>query len=110
MSSGRAAASRAYSLPRGAEEILLGSFVIAEATVNYIKKRNPEVVSIVAMGWEGDYKAIEDELCAEYLESRLCGERPDFPEMAAESERTHRAPSSSTLHRRASGRATSTLL
>ena len=67
----------------GADEILLGSFVIAEATVNYIKKRKPKVVSIVAMGWEGDNKAIEDELCAEYLKARLCGERPDFPDMAS---------------------------
>lgn len=66
-----------------ADEILLGSFVIAEATVNYIKKRKPKVVSIVAMGWEGDNKAIEDELCAEYLEARLCGERPNFPDMAS---------------------------
>jgi 2-phosphosulfolactate phosphatase len=66
----------------GADDILLGSFVIAEATVNYIKRRNPKTVSIVAMGWEGDYKVIEDELCAEYLEARLKGERPDFPDMA----------------------------
>jgi 2-phosphosulfolactate phosphatase len=66
----------------GADDILLGSFVIAEATVNYIKKRKPKVVSIVAMGWEGDYKVIEDELCTEYLEARLRGERPDFPDMS----------------------------
>jgi 2-phosphosulfolactate phosphatase len=65
----------------GADDILLGSFVIAEATVNYIKRRNPKVVSIVAMGWEGDYKVIEDELCAEYLEARINGEKPDFPDM-----------------------------
>jgi 2-phosphosulfolactate phosphatase len=66
----------------GADDILLGSFVIAEATVDYIKKKNPKTVSIVAMGWEGDYKVIEDELCAEYLEARLRGECPDFPDMA----------------------------
>ncbi len=66
----------------GADETLLGSFVLAEATVEYIKKKNPTVVSIVAMGWEGDYEAIEDELCAEYLEARLRGEKPDFPDMA----------------------------
>ncbi len=66
----------------GADEVLLGSFVIAEATVGYIRKMNPKVVSIVAMGWEGDYEAIEDELCAEYLEARLRGGHPDFPDMA----------------------------
>ena len=66
----------------GADEIILGSFVLAEATVKYIKRRNPEVVSIVAMGWEGDYEAIEDELCADYLQARLRGECPDFSDMA----------------------------
>ena len=66
----------------GADEIILGSFVLAEATVEYIKRRNPDVVSIVAMGWEGDYEAIEDELCAEYLEARLRGEHPDFLKIA----------------------------
>lgn len=66
----------------GADEIILGSFVLAEATVKYIKRRNPDVVSIVAMGWEGDYEAIEDELCADYLQARLRGECPDFSDMA----------------------------
>lgn len=65
----------------GAEEVLLGSFVLAEATVDYIRRKNPGVVSIVAMGWEGEHEAIEDELCAEYLEFRLRSARPDFPEM-----------------------------
>jgi 2-phosphosulfolactate phosphatase len=65
----------------GADEVLLGSFVIAEATVEYLKRRGPDVVSLVAMGWEGEYEAIEDELCAEYLEARLLGRRPDFPDM-----------------------------
>jgi len=64
-----------------AEEVLLGSFVIAEATVEYIKRGNPSVVSIVAMGWEGEHEAIEDELCSEYLEARLRGAKPDFPKI-----------------------------
>jgi 2-phosphosulfolactate phosphatase len=65
----------------GAKEILLGSFVIAEATVQQIMNRDPDVVSIVAMGWEGETPTIEDELCAEYLEARLRGIHPDFPDM-----------------------------
>ncbi len=64
-----------------AEEVLLGSFVMAEATIDYIERRKPRVISIVAMGWEGEHKAIEDELCAEYLEDRLQGRNPDFPDM-----------------------------
>jgi 2-phosphosulfolactate phosphatase len=51
----------------GANEIILGSFVMAGAIVEYIKEVDLEVVSLVAMGWNGNYPAIEDELCAEYL-------------------------------------------
>ena len=65
----------------GAEEVLLGSFVMAEATVQQIMRWDPGVVSIVAMGWEGEIPAIEDELCAEYLESRLRDQHPDFPDI-----------------------------
>ncbi|MGD0802639.1 MAG: 2-phosphosulfolactate phosphatase [Candidatus Bathyarchaeia archaeon] len=64
-----------------ADDVLLGSFVTAEATVKYIKSRNPTVVSLVAMGWEGNYEAIEDELCAGYLENRLRGGHPDFTDI-----------------------------
>ena len=35
--------------------------------MEYIKKKNPEVVSIVAMGTAGTRTNPEDELCAEYL-------------------------------------------
>jgi 2-phosphosulfolactate phosphatase len=65
----------------GADEVLLGSFVTAEATVKHIERRNPAVVSLVAMGWEGEYEAIEDELCAEYLEAKLRGGHSDFTDM-----------------------------
>jgi 2-phosphosulfolactate phosphatase len=65
----------------GANEVLLGSFVTAEATVKHIKRKNPAVLSLVAMGWEGKYEAIEDELCAEYLEVRLRGGHHDFADM-----------------------------
>ncbi len=65
----------------GADEIILGSFVMAGAIVDYIKEVDPDVVSLVAMGWNGNYPAIEDELCAEYLEGRLKGLHPNFSEM-----------------------------
>jgi 2-phosphosulfolactate phosphatase len=66
---------------QGAEERILGSFVMAEAIVRYIKKRDPRVVSLVAMGNVGVEPNEEDESCAEYIEGRLRGERPDFDEM-----------------------------
>ncbi len=68
----------------GADEVLLGSFVIAEATVDYIRARGAEVVSLVAMGWEGSRKTLEDELCADYIEARLRCERHDFSEMRSQ--------------------------
>lgn len=64
-----------------ASEVLPGSFVIADAIVDYIRARNPETVSLVAMGWGGREKAPEDELFAEYLQIRLNGGEPDFQEM-----------------------------
>jgi 2-phosphosulfolactate phosphatase len=65
----------------GADEILLGSFVMADAIVEYIKRKNPETVSLVAMGWGGRVKSPEDESLAEYIEKRLSGLEPDFASM-----------------------------
>ena len=59
----------------GAREILLGSFVVAEATVRYL--RGAEEATIVAMGEGGTKPSDEDEACAEYLASRLAGRSPD---------------------------------
>jgi 2-phosphosulfolactate phosphatase len=74
---------------RGAEERILGSFVMAEAIVRYIKRKDPDVVSLVAMGNVGIEPNEEDESCAEYIESRLKGHTPDFREMK---ERIRAAP------------------
>ena len=64
-----------------AEEILPGSFVMADAIVDYIRKRNPETLSLVAMGWGGMEKAPEDESLAQYIEEKLQGINPDFESM-----------------------------
>lgn len=68
-------------LAGGADEVLLGSFVVAEATANYLRLRGPDRVSLVAMGWEGQRDAVEDELCADYIGERVRGNRPDFEEI-----------------------------
>ena len=60
-----------------AEEILVGSFVNARATVEYIRERNPQTVSLVCMGNEGKSPAGEDSLCAQYIKSLLTGEPMD---------------------------------
>jgi len=64
-----------------ADEILTGSFVNAQAIINYIKKQNPDYVSLVAMGHAGLYITEEDELCAEYIKNALEGNPNDFSEI-----------------------------
>lgn len=58
---------------RNADEIITGSLVNAKAIASYIKKRNPEKVSLVAMGKNGTKSAREDVLCAEYIKSLVEG-------------------------------------
>ena len=65
----------------GADEIVLGSLVMAGAIARYIRRVDPEVVSLVAMGDVGVEPNEEDESCAEYIEGLLEGRRPDFEEM-----------------------------
>lgn len=57
----------------GADEILGGSLVTAKAIACYIKKKNPEHVSLVCMGLAGETETDEDTLCAEYIKSLLEG-------------------------------------
>lgn len=65
------AGTQGIALAAGADEILAGSLLNAAATARYIKMKDPEYVSLVAMGWEGLRKTEEDELCARYLEALL---------------------------------------
>jgi len=61
-----------------ASEIFLGSFVVAQATVEAIKREKPELVSIIAMGDQGVNRADEDEHCGIYLRNILEDRKPDF--------------------------------
>jgi 2-phosphosulfolactate phosphatase len=67
-----------------ADEILPGSFVMANAIVDYIRRMNPKTLSLIAMGWSGREKAPEDEYLAQYIEEKLRGVTPDFDSMKAE--------------------------
>ena len=70
---------------QNASEIITGSLVNATAIVEYIKAKNPEIVSIVAMGTAGTRTNPEDELCAEYLKTMLEGhEMADIEERIAD--------------------------
>lgn len=69
----------------GADEILAGSLVSARALATYIKRKNPEEVSLVCMGLAGKRTTDEDELCGEYIKSLL--EEKPLPDLE---ERIHR--------------------
>ena len=59
----------------GADEILGGCLLSANAIACYIKKKNPTQVSLVCMGLAGVRPTDEDTLCAEYIK-RLLEDRP----------------------------------
>ncbi len=64
-----------------ASEIITGSFVNAKAIIQYIRDKNPEIVSLVAMGFRAQTSADEDILCAQYIKNELEGEPNDYMKM-----------------------------
>lgn len=60
-----------------ADAIYMGSLVVAAATAEAVRRDDPGVVSIVAMGDRGAYRSDEDEQCALYLRNLLEGRQPD---------------------------------
>ena len=56
-----------------ADEVMLGSYLTAAATVRHIRARRGagDRVTIVAMGFEGIRPSVEDERCGDYLEHLL---------------------------------------
>lgn len=50
------------------DELIFGSLVTADAIVNYIKRRQPKIISILSLG-------IDDEACGDYLENAIRGNR-----------------------------------
>ena len=60
-----------------ADEIFVGSLVIARATVESIIQRGPRLVTIAAMGNGGKIRTDEDEQCALYMRNLLQGRTPD---------------------------------
>ena len=64
-----------------ADEIITGSLVNAAAIVEYIRRKNPETVSLVCMGLNCLHPIEEDTLCAEYIKAELEGTPlPDLDE------------------------------
>ena len=61
-----------------ADTIFLGSFVVAQATVDAVSQEEAEIVSIIAMGDQGVVRSDEDEHCGIYLRNVLEGRQPGF--------------------------------
>ena len=66
-----------------ASGILLGSLVIAGATVRYLRARAEGEVTVVAMGNNGTTPSEEDEACARYLAECLAGRDIDMRKVIA---------------------------
>jgi len=66
---------------KNASEMVTGSFVNAGAIVRYIRQQNPDVVSLVCMGYACEYPTDEDTLCAEWIKNDLEGRPNDFAAM-----------------------------
>lgn len=62
----------------GATEIVTGSLVNAKAVTDYIRSKDPDTVSIVAMGKAGLTSTNEDLICAQYMASLLKDEDYDI--------------------------------
>ncbi|MCL1821750.1 MAG: 2-phosphosulfolactate phosphatase [Prolixibacteraceae bacterium] len=66
---------------KNAVEVITGSFVNAGAIVRYIKRQNPDMVSLVCMGYACLYPTDEDTLCAQYIKNELVGVKNDWGSM-----------------------------
>jgi 2-phosphosulfolactate phosphatase len=72
----------------GADEILTGSFINAGALVRYLKKQQPDIISLVCMGYSAGTRTQEDTYCAEYIRNELTGSDSDFGHWVEEIRRT----------------------
>lgn len=73
--------TRGIANATGADLIITGSFVNADAIVSFIRKINPEFVSLVCMGYACEYPTDEDTLCAEFICNKLTGKESDWESM-----------------------------
>ena len=64
-----------------AEEVIIGCFTNAQAIIDYLRGKKPEVVTLLAIGNNARELAVEDEECAHYLKSKLEGVEVDIVKM-----------------------------
>lgn len=63
---------------KNVDEIITGSFVNAGAVINYIKNKNPEIVSLICTSVADEHILDEDAQCAYYIKNTLEGKKNDF--------------------------------
>lgn len=71
--------TQSFKKANNATEIITGSFVNAGAIINYIKNKNPKIVSFVCC--DDSDSENEDVLLAKYLKDSLEGNKTNFPEI-----------------------------
>ena len=75
------AGSKGILAAKKAAKIIIASFANARAVTEYIQKLKVSQVTLVPIGLDAKEKALEDELCAEYLKSKLQGLAVDFEQI-----------------------------
>ena len=66
------AGTQGLEAPIHGDIILTGSLVNARAIADFIKKYySQQEITLVSMGWNGEERTAEDDLCAEYLQTLL---------------------------------------
>lgn len=75
------AGSQGIIYSKNADEILIGSFANARVIVDYIKNKDPEKITLLAIGNQAIEPATEDEACAKYLKSQLDGSKMDMDQI-----------------------------
>jgi len=68
--------TQAINLVSQASEIITGAFVNVQAVINYIKKKNPQHVSLVCT--DAEFKDDEDIMLAKYIQGQLKNNPLDF--------------------------------
>ena len=73
--------TRAIRCVREADRILIGSFGNAHALLDNLRRSRPSLVTWLAVGAEGVSRAVEDDLCAEYLKGVAEGKQQNWDAM-----------------------------
>lgn len=67
---------------KGADQVLLGSLVVARATALYLKLAGPKTATLLAMGSQQALDKEEDLACSDYMAALLADKTPDKAEFA----------------------------